>query len=136
MAAFDDLTEREGADLARIVREARALHTEVFLPLFLTGRDSLLHAVGSDGQIDHVPSERGFWEHLAEGHYLFVRPGEIRLLPRAYAYARYADRRSLGRFLIDLRYDLAHDVTIRSKLLWMLLGVAISTGIAAWLDHL
>lgn len=134
MAAFDDLTTKEGAELARIVREARALNAEVFLPLFLMGSNSLLQAVDADGQIDHAPRESGFWEHLAEGRYLFVLPDEIRLLPRAYAYCRYAERRSLGRLLIDLRYDLAHDDTVRSKLLWALLAVALSSGIARLFD--
>lgn len=98
MAAFDDLTVKEAGELIFIVGGAQALDAEVFMLLRRLGVPAALHTLDGKGSLAGVPHDDAFWTHLAMSDYFQLSGNTIRLLPRAYAYARYCDRRNWGRF--------------------------------------
>ena len=124
MGAFDDLTAREGVALVDIVRKARALGAEVYVPL-LTFGDSRLDAYDGSGAIDPVPAEKSFWDHLTLAGYVLALHDEIRLLPRAYRYAAYAAMKPRCRRWEDIKAELGKE-TYHSRLIWHAVAVLIS----------
>lgn len=136
MGQFDDLTDTQASalnDLVAIAHEAKT--------------DNLTYIVaGSGTEAEISPRNQALdpcWLQIDTGtlfalgqRYLHVTglPSTklLTMTPDAYAYVRYAHRRRFGRWCQNLRWDLGHDDTLRSKLLWAL-GTWIASLLSAYL---
>lgn len=149
MGQFDDLTPIQGRLLRRCADLGLRCDCETLCSQWRADVGAFEVApkfprATDDCTLHDVPGGLLTYRVLADLGYILI--GEVKnddsrrisftLLRRAFDYAAYADKVTLGRWLADLRWDLAHDDTIRSKLLWSLAAIVISTGIAWAMDYL
>lgn len=95
-----------------------------------------------------VPTNASFYDSLAELRFITVKHREVPGLPSPVSItevtvnrltldlADYLQQGRFAQFWGDFRYDLGHDDTIRSKIVWMIAGLILSGLLAKLLSLL
>jgi hypothetical protein len=128
MGKYKHLSEKE-KEMLRRMADAQSTAGDTSWVLVVTGGGAELLA--TDGEsIDAVPRAEAFYIGLAEKGFLalgWTSKGnpEFTLQQSAMDYADYAAKSGLGRWWEDLKYDLAEERTVGSKLLWAILGFVL-----------
>jgi hypothetical protein len=133
MGQFNDLTDQQAAFLRRIVRVQQQTQCEAFWLHRVLGNRCHLYTVNAPKDtlaLDPAPLTDVFYRALQrQGYIEFAseKRFDILLTRRALDYAAHAERSRWGRWWANLRYDLAHDDTVRSKLIWALGSVVVAS---------
>ena len=132
MGQFGDLTLAQERDLLRIVAYCEEVHQESFFLTFATGENPAF-SVTTRRPRSAKPLElqigRESVVSISEQGYLSLVRGPdwaFALTRRAFDFASYKQRRRFGRSLSDLRWDLSHNDTLRSKIIWAIVAVVLS----------
>jgi hypothetical protein len=145
MGQFDDLTPTQKLFLQRLVAVALEGGGDTYGLSPSHDSVALKSVTNPEIELPNVPRFDVFYDALVSLGYLGASVSAsaltvIQLQRRAYDYAAYAAHSARRRWWSDLRYDLAHDESIRSRFTWhavaVILSVAISTGVALLLGRL
>jgi hypothetical protein len=131
VSQYDDLTKTQREFLIMFVDTCRATGNELFFYGATDGPNGgYLRGIHRSAHIQGVPPSEAFYVGLAEHDYLHAsrttQAMHVAVTRKAYDFVDYSRRPRLARWLSDLRHDLGHDDTLRSKIIWALIAVVLA----------